>query len=50
VTALEVVKAAPGLDEYLADVEVELGRAVGRYPGLVAKVGASALAAGGKWL
>ncbi|HEU5009341.1 MAG TPA: polyprenyl synthetase family protein [Gaiellaceae bacterium] len=49
-TALEVVKAAPGLDEYLADVEAELGRAVARYPGLVAKVGASALAAGGKRL
>jgi len=49
-TALEVVKAAPGLDEYLADVEAELGHAVGRYPGLVAKVGATALAAGGKRL
>ena len=49
-TALEVVKAAPGLDEYLEDVEAELGRAVGRYPGLVAKVGAGALAAGGKRL
>ena len=49
-TALEVVKAAEGLDEYLADVEAQLGRAVGRYPGLVAKVGASALAAGGKRL
>jgi len=50
VTALEVVKAAPGLDEYLAEVEAELGRAVGRHPGLVAKVGAGALAAGGKRL
>jgi geranylgeranyl pyrophosphate synthase len=50
VTALEVVKAAEGLDEYLADVEAELGRAVARYPGLVAKVGGSALAAGGKRL
>jgi geranylgeranyl pyrophosphate synthase len=50
VTALEVVKAAEGLDEYLADVEAELGHAVGRYPGLVAKVGTSALAAGGKRL
>jgi geranylgeranyl pyrophosphate synthase len=49
-TALEVVKAAPGLDEYLADVEVELGRAVARHRGLVATVGASALAAGGKRL
>jgi geranylgeranyl pyrophosphate synthase len=49
-TALEVVRAAAGLDEYLADVEVELGRAVERYPGLVAEVGAGALAAGGKRL
>ena len=48
--ALEVVRAAAGLDEYLAEVEVELGRAVGRYPGLVAEVGAGALAAGGKRL
>jgi geranylgeranyl pyrophosphate synthase len=50
VTALEVVRAAAGLDEYLADVELELGRAVDRYPGLVAEVGAGALAAGGKRL
>jgi geranylgeranyl pyrophosphate synthase len=50
VTALEVVRAAPGLDEYLAAVEAELGRAVARYSGLVAEVGASALAAGGKRL
>ncbi len=49
-TALEVVRAAPGLDEYLAEVESELGRAVERYPGLVAEVGAGALAAGGKRL
>jgi geranylgeranyl pyrophosphate synthase len=50
VTALEVVRAAPGLDDYLADVEAELRNAVDRYPGLVAEVGASALAAGGKRL
>lgn len=49
-TALEVVRAAPGLDDYLGEVEGELERAVGRYPGLVAEVGASALAAGGKRL
>jgi geranylgeranyl pyrophosphate synthase len=49
-SALEVVRAAPGLDEYLVDVEAKLGRAVERYPGLVAEVGASALAAGGKRL
>jgi len=50
VTALEVVRAAPGLDEYLAEVELELESSVARYPGLVAEVGASALAAGGKRL
>jgi geranylgeranyl pyrophosphate synthase len=50
VTALEVVRAAPGLDEYLAEVESELGRVVEHYPGLVAEVGAGALAAGGKRL
>jgi geranylgeranyl pyrophosphate synthase len=44
------VRAASGLDEYLVDVEVELGKAVSRYPGLVAEVGASALSAGGKRL
>ena len=49
-TAIEVVRAAPGLDEYLAEVEHELERSVARYPGLVAEVGASALAAGGKRL
>ena len=49
-SALETVRAAPGLDEYLVDVEAELARAVERYPGLVADVGASALAAGGKRL
>jgi geranylgeranyl pyrophosphate synthase len=50
VTALEVVRAAAGLDEFLVEVEAELAQAVARYPGLVAEVGASALAAGGKRL
>jgi len=50
VTALEVVRAAAGLDEFLVEVEEELTHAVSRYPGLVAEVGASALAAGGKRL
>jgi len=50
VTALEVVRAAPGLDGYLADVEEELARVVELYPGLVADVGRTALAAGGKRL
>jgi geranylgeranyl pyrophosphate synthase len=49
-TALEVVRAAPGLDDYLAQVEVELVRTVELYPGLVADVGERALAAGGKRL
>ena len=49
-TALEVVRAAPGLDDYLAEVAAELLRTVERYPGLVAEVGASALSAGGKRL
>ena len=49
-TSLEVVRAAPGLDEYLVEVEVDLERAVVAYPGLVADVGADALAAGGKRL
>jgi geranylgeranyl pyrophosphate synthase len=49
-TALEVVRAAAGLDGYLADVEAGLGRAVERHSGLVAEVGRGALAAGGKRL
>jgi len=50
VTAIEVVRAAQGLEGYLADVEVELARAVGRHPGLVAEVGRGAMDAGGKRL
>ena len=50
VTALEVVRAAEGLDGYLGEVEEDLERAVAAYPGLVAEVGADALAAGGKRL
>jgi geranylgeranyl pyrophosphate synthase len=50
VTALEVVRAAAGLDDYLAQVEVELARTVERYPGVVAEIGTGALAAGGKRL
>ena len=49
-TALELVRAAAGLDGYLAEVEEELGRAVERYPGVVAEVGRGALEAGGKRL
>jgi geranylgeranyl pyrophosphate synthase len=50
VSALEVVRAARGLDDYLAEVESVLASAVETYPGLVAEIGASALAAGGKRL
>ena len=49
-TALEVVRAASGLDDYLAEVEGRLTGAVSHYPGLVAEVGANALSAGGKRL
>jgi geranylgeranyl pyrophosphate synthase len=48
--ALDVVRAAPGLTAYLADVEEALARAVAGHPGLVAEVGAEALSAGGKRL
>jgi geranylgeranyl pyrophosphate synthase len=47
---LEVVRAAPGLAEYLADVEELLERSVAGHPGLVAEIGAEALTAGGKRL
>jgi geranylgeranyl pyrophosphate synthase len=50
VSALEVVRAAAGLDDYLGEVETHLLEAVSRYPGLVAEVGAGAVAAGGKRL
>lgn len=45
-----MVRAAPGLDEYLADIEERLVAAVSRYPGLAAEVGAGAVEAGGKRL
>ena len=47
---LEVVRAAPGLGNYLAEVEALLERSVAGHPGLVAEVGAEALTAGGKRL
>jgi octaprenyl-diphosphate synthase len=49
-TTLEAVRAAPGLQDYLADVEDLLDRSVAGHPGLVADVGAEALTAGGKRL
>jgi geranylgeranyl pyrophosphate synthase len=50
VTALAEIREAPGLDAYLADLEDRLEGAVGAYRGVVADVGAQALAAGGKRL
>jgi len=50
VTSLDVVRAAPGLDAYLLEVEEALAAAVSRYPGLVSEVGREALSAGGKRL
>jgi geranylgeranyl pyrophosphate synthase len=50
VTALAEIREAPGLDAYLADLEDRLESAVGAYHGVVADVGAQALAAGGKRL
>src|SRR5437763_15211402 len=49
-SALEAIRAAPGLDGYLDEIEVRLDTAVGAHPGLVAQVGAPALQAGGKRL
>jgi len=47
---LETVRAAPGLTDYLVEVEELLDRSVAGHPGLVAEVGAEALTAGGKRL
>jgi geranylgeranyl pyrophosphate synthase len=47
---IELVRAAPGLAEYLADVEELLDGSVAGHPGLVAEIGAEALTAGGKRL
>jgi geranylgeranyl pyrophosphate synthase len=49
-SALETVRATPGLEEYLRLVEQRLAAAVGSHPGIVARVGESALLAGGKRL
>jgi geranylgeranyl pyrophosphate synthase len=50
VTPLDAVRATPGLDDYLAEVERRLHAEVASHPGRVAAVGAHALAAGGKRL
>ena len=47
---LALVRRAAGLDSYLAEVEERLADVVHAHPGLVASVGADALAAGGKRL
>ncbi len=49
-STLEAVRAAPGLGDYLAEVEALLDGSVAGHPGLVATVGAEALTAGGKRL
>jgi geranylgeranyl pyrophosphate synthase len=49
-TTLEEVRALPGLDAYMEQVEERLAAAVAAHPGRVAEVGADALAAGGKRL
>jgi geranylgeranyl pyrophosphate synthase len=49
-TALETIRSAPGLDDYLDLLETRLTARVGGHRGLVAEVGASALEAGGKRL
>ncbi len=49
-SALATVRAAPGLDAYLEELEDRLALAVAARPGLVAEIGAEALASGGKRL
>jgi geranylgeranyl pyrophosphate synthase len=50
VSALEEIRAADGLEEYLDALEERLARSVASHPCLVAAVGNEALAAGGKRL
>jgi geranylgeranyl pyrophosphate synthase len=47
---LATIRESPGLDAYLEGIEERLAAAVEAHPGLVANVGAEALAAGGKRL
>jgi len=49
-TTLADIVAAPGLTDYLDELEERLARTVASHPGLVAAVGNEALAAGGKRL
>jgi geranylgeranyl pyrophosphate synthase len=48
--ALAVIRQAPGLEEYLEELEERLEEAVSRHRGLVSEVAGEALAAGGKRL
>jgi geranylgeranyl pyrophosphate synthase len=48
VSAIATVRAAPGLDAYLDQLEERLAEAVAARPGLVGEIGAEALASGGK--
>jgi geranylgeranyl pyrophosphate synthase len=48
VTALAAIRDAPGLESYLDELEERLQDTVASHPGIVAAVGADALAAGGK--
>jgi geranylgeranyl pyrophosphate synthase len=50
VSTIATVRAAPGLDAYLDELEERLAEAVAARPGLVAEIGVEALAAGGKRL
>jgi len=50
VTALAAIRDAPGLESYLDELEERLQETVASHPGVVAAVGADALAAGGKRL
>ena len=49
-SVLAELSEGPGLESYLAELEDRLEHAVGSYRGVVAEVGAEALAAGGKRL
>jgi geranylgeranyl pyrophosphate synthase len=48
VTVLASIREAPGLGSYLDELEEQLQETVASHPGIVAAVGADALAAGGK--
>jgi geranylgeranyl pyrophosphate synthase len=50
VTVLASIREAPGLETYLDELEERLQETVASHPGVVAAVGADALAAGGKRL